>query len=115
MDESGDILITEFMGHKVIDDSITRHFYFNSDKYKSNNLRGPKCVCNVNVFSKYWEFLIPVVQEIKSKYVHNTILNNLDDYSDWIAIIDNQLAKLDFVSLHKVVVKFIEWYNKNKA
>jgi len=105
-------LIAEFMGMKIIDDGITKHFYYQSPEFTNGN-RTPqpksKCVIAVNnIYNTSWDWLMPVVSKLTSLSVfHNDYDENESFWETY-----NQI---DLKEIYEEVVKFIKWFNTQNS
>lgn len=67
-----------------------------------------------HMYDKDWNELMPVVREIRSKYTHNNLLNNLEPLNEYKELINKRIVSLKIQEVYLVVVEFIKWYNQEK-
>jgi hypothetical protein len=115
---TGNELIAEFMGFKVIAKSFEDKLIYN---IPTNN--GLGYISYMMLYNKSWDWLMPVVEKIEEtnfikivgKYcgINKTSANS---FNNWVATegvsFTNPKSKIE--STYKAVVKFIKWHNKNK-
>lgn len=115
---TGNELIAEFMGFKVIAKSFEDKLIYN---IPTNN--GLGYISYMMLYNKSWDWLMPVVEKIEEtnfikivgKYcgINKTSANS---FNNWVATegISFMNPKSKIESTYKAVVKFIKWHNKNK-
>jgi hypothetical protein len=115
---TGNELIAEFMGFKVIAKSFEDKLIYN---IPTNN--GLGYISYMMLYNKSWDWLMPVVEKIEEtnfikivgKYcgINKTSANS---FNNWVATegVSFMNPKSKIESTYKAVVKFIKWHNKNK-
>ena len=93
-------LIAEFMGYTL--DTTTKEYYI--PKYNS----GDWFTIDELLFHDSWDWLMPVVSEIK------TIGNIGDRFYEGLDRLDTSIMEVDIELAYQNVVDIIEWYNENK-
>jgi hypothetical protein len=106
-------LIAEFMGWKT-HPKYGKNYLQNNDK----NRILPPYYTNINnngslsdfIYNISWDWLIPVIDKIKSKDCYVEYLNNTSNMiSDGGIYINTKFIK----NTYNDVIDFIKWYNKN--
>lgn len=107
-------LIAEFMGYEVIDDGISQHIYYIAQPLvngRRNVNAGTKCVIQItNLYNTSWDWLMGVVEKIKSDEFFEPIAADGVAYVMDLAI-DEALATAKIERVYSAVIEFIIWYN----
>ena len=100
----GNKLIAEFLhgrkhdqGGIIIPDEICKDYFGDSLKYRES-----------------WDWLIPVILKIRKNTPYIRVNNSTTEIIKIISNINRCLLSLNREKTWEAVVKFIEWYNKNK-
>jgi hypothetical protein len=127
-------LIAEFMGYKVIDDGISKFIYYTVLKFECGRRQsyrtGAKGVVQIaNLYNTSWDWLMPVVERIRTTIVNNHSVAVVMEWTDGFRAnqqskafcqIETYISDFSFTkdemieATHKAVVEFIKWYNENK-
>ena len=124
----GNILIAEFMGHKIwmvkhyIGDTQSDRMEISIKDYDKYVLKGFKYDVYARPFHSDWNLLMPVVEKIRDNNcmvsirfnrqmnTNNTMIACFED--KWVKDLD--ISGVGIESTYNAVIKFINWYKEKK-